>query len=310
MTARQFTTPTVPSTASDFATFGAVHLDVTDIERSLGFWRDLIGLTLLGHDGTGVRLGAGDRDLLVLHPGARGPVVRKASGLYHLAIHLPSLAEFARVLARIQASGYPQYPTDHLMHLADYVDDPDGNGLELAFETPQRLGSISVGPSGPVIIDAEGNRRSGRDPIDLSWLFTHLPPDGIGRELPNGTIMGHMHLRVTDNDAALAFYRDVIGFRINMDTRPLGIFDMSAGGTFPHRLAANTWESANGPQRPTGAAGMRHFTLHLRSADDFAAIISRVEATGRPVERRDDGAFVVDPAGNRLLLTRATTATV
>jgi hypothetical protein len=55
---------------------------------------------------------------------------------------------------------------------------------------------------------------------------------------------------------------------------------------------------------------MSHFTLLPRSADDFAAIITRAEASGSPVERRDDGALVVDPAGNCLLLMRATTTTV
>ncbi len=309
MTATQFTTSPTPSTASDFATFGAVHLDVTDLSRALGFWHDLIGLERLGQDGEAVRLGAGDGDLVVLHPGAHGPVVRQSSGLYHLAIHLPSLTEFARVVARIQASGYPQYPVDHLMHLADYVDDPDGNGLELVFETPQRLGSIGVGPDGPLLTDAEGQPRSGRDPIDLAWLFAHLPPDGTEWGLPDGTTLGHLHLRVADNDAALAFYRDAIGFRVNMDTRPWGIFDMSARGTFPHRLACNTWESAGRGQRPTGAAGLRHFTLQLRSAEDLAATIARAEVAGGPVERGDDGAVVVDPAGNRLLLTRTAMAT-
>jgi catechol 2,3-dioxygenase len=305
MTATLFTAPPVPSTASDFATFGAVHLDVTESGRALGFWRDLVGLDLLGRDGEALRLGTGGRALVVLHPGARGPVVRAASGLYHLALHLPSLAEFARVLARIEASGYPHYPTDHLMHLADYLDDPDGNGLELAFETPRRLGSSGVGPDGPILIDAAGERRSGRDPIDLAWLFAHLPDDGTGRGLPGGTTLGHLHLRVADADAALAFYRDAIGFRVNMDMRLWGGFDMSAGGTFPHRLAGNTWESAGRPQRPAGAAGLRHFTLQLRSAEDVAAILARLEAAGRPAERRGDDAVVVDPAGNRLLLTRA-----
>ena len=305
MTATLFTAPPVPSTASDFATFGAVHLDVTESGRALGFWRDLVGLDLLGRDGEALRLGTGGRALVVLHPGARGPVVRAASGLYHLALHLPSLAEFARVLARIEASGYPHYPTDHLMHLADYLDDPDGNGLELAFETPRRVGSLGVGPDGPRIIDAAGQRHSGRDPIDLAWLFAHLPADGTGRGLPGGTTVGHLHLRVADNDAALAFYRDAIGFRVNMDMRPWGGFDMSAGGTFPHRLAGNTWESAGRGQRPAGAAGLRHFTLQLRSEEDVAAILARLEAAGRPAERRGDDAVVVDPAGNRLLLTRA-----
>src|SRR5437660_9794054 len=89
-------TPTVASIATDFATFGPIHLDVSDGERALGFWRDLVGLTLLGQDGDAVRLGVPGRELIVLHPGARGPVVREASGLYHLSLHLPSLGEFAR----------------------------------------------------------------------------------------------------------------------------------------------------------------------------------------------------------------------
>src|SRR5690242_16212999 len=104
MAATQFVTPTVESTASDFATYGAVHLDVTDSECAISFWRDLVGLALLGRDGENLRLGVGGRELVVLHPGARGPVVREASGLYHLSFHLPSLAEFARVFARIEAS--------------------------------------------------------------------------------------------------------------------------------------------------------------------------------------------------------------
>src|SRR5438874_11478424 len=91
MAAAQFSPPTVESTASDFATFGPVHLDVTDGERALGFWRDLVGLDLLGRDGEVLRLGVGDRELVVLHPGASGPVVREASGLYHMSLHLPSL---------------------------------------------------------------------------------------------------------------------------------------------------------------------------------------------------------------------------
>jgi catechol 2,3-dioxygenase len=298
----QFSTPTVESTASDFATFGAVHLDVTDGERSLGFWRDLIGLELLGQDGEALRLGTGGRALVVLHPGATKPVVREAAGLYHLSFHLPTLAEFARVFARIQAAGYFQYPTDHLTHLADYVDDPDGNGLELAFETPQRVGSMRQGADGFELIDAEGNRRSGRDPIDLDWLVSHVPGGDTRPGLASGTIVGHMHLRVADADAALAFYRDAIGFTVNMDGRPGGMFDMSAGGSFPHRLACNTWESAGRPQRPADAAGMRHFTLVLRSEGDLAATVARVEAAGHQIERRDGDAVVADPSGTRLRL--------
>ncbi len=299
------TTPAVDSTAGDFATFGAGHLDVTDGPRALAFWRDLVGLELLAEGGDTIRLGAGRRELVVLHPGASALTPRASSGLYHLALHLPSLAEFARVVGRVHAARSPHYPTDHVMSLADYLDDPDGIGLELTFETPQRMRSMDLGPRGPEVIDADGRRRSGRDPIDLAWLLAHVPDGDTRPGLPAGTFVGHVHLKVADVDAPLAFYRDVIGFAPHLIMPELGSFDMSAGGAFPHRLAGNTWESAGLPQRPAGTAGLRHFTFALRSADDLAATAARVDAASGTSERRGDGVLVADPSGNRLLLTTA-----
>ena len=296
-------TPAVESTASDFATFGAVHLDVTDGERALGFWRDLVGLALLGRDGDVLRLGVGGRALVVLHPGAQGPVVREASGLYHLSFHLPSLAEFARAFARIEAAGSFQFPTDHQTHLANYVDDPDGIGLEFAFETPQSARAAWAEVPGFAPADGGARRWRGRDPHYLAWLASQVPGGDTRPGLPAGTVVGHVHLRVADADAALAFYRDAIGFTPSTYDRARGMFDLSADGTFPHRLAGNTWESAGRPQRPAEAAGMRHFTLQLRSEADLAATIARAEAAGGPVERRGDDAIVTDPSGTRLLLT-------
>ncbi len=302
----QSATPTVASIASDFATLGPIHLDVTDGERALGFWRDLVGLALLGHDGDALRLGVPGRELIVLHPGAREPVVREASGLYHLSLHLPSLAEFARAFARIEAAGYFQYPTDHDTHIANYVDDPDGIGLEFAFETPPDVRARWAGIPGFEETE-RGRRWGGRDPRYLAWLGSQVPDGDTGPGLPAGTVMGHVHLRVADTDAALAFYRDAIGFTPHTYREGRGMFDMSAGGTFPHRLAANTWESAGKPQRPAGAAGMRHFTLVLRSGDDLAAMAERAAASGRPVGRRGGDAIAMDPSGNRLRLTTVTT---
>jgi catechol 2,3-dioxygenase len=304
MTATEDTAPQVTSTASDFATFGAIHLDVTDGERALAFWRDLVGLTCLGWDDGALRLGVGGRDLIVLHPGASGPVVREASGLYHLSFHLPSLAEFARVYARIEAAGYFQFPTDHDRHLANYVDDPDGIGLELAYETSPELRASWEGLPG-FAPGERGHRWGGRDPHYLAWLGAQVPGGDTRPGLPDGTVVGHLHLRSADTGASLAFYRDLIGFTPNKDGAPGAMFDLSAGGTFSHRLACNSWESAGRPQRPADAAGMRLFTVQMRSADDLAATIARVAAAGVPVERRDDGAIVADPSGTRLLLTTA-----
>jgi len=148
----------VQSTAEDNLLYGAVHLNVTDLERSLVFWRDLIGMVELGDGESGaVRLGVkGEPDepgkeLVVLHPGATRPVQRGYSALYHLAIHMPSEAEFARILARLFAARYPNAPTDHVTHWATYLDDPDGINVEIAFETIDRVGEIDIVGGRPLI---------------------------------------------------------------------------------------------------------------------------------------------------------------
>lgn len=297
--------PTVTSIAGDFATFGPMHLDVTDGARALGFWRDLVGLELLNEDGGALHLGVAGRDVLVLHPGASGPVVREASGLYHVSFHLPTLGDFARAFARLDAAGYFQYPTDHVTHLANYVDDPDGIGLEFAFETPADVRARWIGLPGFEPGDNGELQWHARDPRYFAWLHAHVPNGDTSPGLPAGAIIGHVHLRAADGAASLAYYRDAIGFTTNHDGRAGGFFDMSAGGSFPHRLAANTWESAGKPQRPAQAAGMRAFTIQLRSADALAVAIARVEASGGQVERRPDGASVTDPSGTQVLLTSA-----
>lgn len=299
----QPTPPTVASIDSDFATFGAVHLDVTDVERALGFWRDLIGLQLLSGPAPVAVLGVPGRPLVALHPGATAPLPRDYSGLYHLAIHVPTLEDFARVYLRAKSVDYHQYPTDHLTHYANYLDDPDGNGLEMVFETVERVGSMGIGSDGPQLLDAEGNPHSGRGPIDLQWLATFLPDGNLEPGMPDGAVMGHLHLRVAAMEDNLAFYRDQIGFTTNMYAPQMGMYDMSAGGTFPHRLAGNVWESGGRPQRPAGAAGLRHFTVVLRSPEDLSAAVSRVAIAGGEIEQLGDAALVSDPSGNRFLLT-------
>ncbi len=297
------TSPTVASVDSDFAIFGAVHLDVTDLDRALGFWRDLIGLQALATRDEMTVLGVPGRPLVVLHPGATGPLPRNFCGLYHLAIHVPTLEDFARIQARAESVGYPQYPTDHLTHWANYLDDADGNGLEMVFETPERVGSLVDGPMGFGFVDTNGNPHSGREPIDLRWLRSNLPDGNLAPGMPDGAVMGHLHLRVADMTANHAFYRDQIGFTPNLFMDRIGMYDMSAGGSFPHRLAGNIWESGGRPQRPEGTAGLRYFTLVLRSPEELSATVSRVAIAGGEVEQVSDAAVVADPSGNRLVLT-------
>lgn len=291
------------STAEDAITYGAIHLDVTDADRSVAFWGGLIGLQTLARDRDEVRLGVEDRELLVLHPGASPGSQRGHSGLYHLAVHLPSEAEFARVLLRIAEMNYPQAPTDHIMHWATYLDDPDGIGLELSFETLDRFSHYTAAGGRPMIVDSQGQLRRPTDQLDLEEVISYLPDGNLSAPLPAQTRIGHIHLHVADIPASLDFYREAIGFAPNVEL-PFGMADMRAGGSFPHRIAMNIWQGQGAPQRPAGTAGLRHFELQLASKEALTSATSRLANT-TGVEPADLPGCVMthDPSGNALALS-------
>ncbi len=283
--------------AAEFVAFGAVHLDVTAAERSLAFWRDRVGLQLRAEANGALHLGTDEETLLVLHPGATAPARRGHAGLYHLAIHLPNEGEFARVLARLFARRTSMSPTDHVFSKAIYLDDPDGIGLEFTLETPERLRSVRMTPTGPEVIDASGRKRSGRDPLDVREVLSHLPDRDLDRPLPVGTKIGHIHLHVGDIAANHRFYGDTLGF-IEANDFGSGV-DFHANGRFKHRMAINVWQGVGVTQPPAGTAGLRHFTIRFDTSERLQDALDRVASA----EPHPDGHLVRDPAGNAMVLT-------
>ena len=160
--------------AGDRIGYGAVHLDVTDLERSLTFWRDAIGLQSVDVPGDGVGLGTAGHPHIVLHPGAVRGALRGHAGLYHVAIHLPDAVAFAEVLARLIIVRMPQSPTDHIFSKATYLHDPDGIMLEFTLETPERFGSLIVTPTDVVMIDADGRRSGPTEALDVEAALAPL----------------------------------------------------------------------------------------------------------------------------------------
>jgi catechol 2,3-dioxygenase len=285
-------------------TYGEVHLNVTDVRRAFGFWHDIVGLNVVDRCDEECRLGAAEQVLLVLHSGAERGVDRSHNGLYHLAIHLPDETEFARAIWRLIVSGYPHSLVDHTMSKSTYLSDPDGLGLELVLETPERLGSWSVEANEPRLIDSEGRSRRIAEPLDLNEVFVHLPNRDFDQPLlPAGAKIGHLHLHVHDLEATVRFYCDLIGFREHLHAPDLGFADLSAGGPFPHRLALNTWQGASDSQPPPGSAGLRRFTIVLPGEEAFSGALRRLHEAGHKTESAAGGELVRDPAGNTLKLT-------
>lgn len=286
--------------------WGPVHLRVTDSERARAFWTRVVGLTELGTNGKAIRLGAGDRELIVLHPDATSPVVPRRTGLYHVALHLPERRELARVVARLLALRYPNSPTDHTVSETTYFSDPDGNGIELTFETPRR-GEFVIVNGRYMARLADGTLRAGNEAVDLDSLLGELSTeDDLTAPMPTGTRIGHVHLHVAHLDAADHFYTDLIGFAPFMRMPSIQMADYSlVTSMVPHALALNTWQGRGAAAPPEDASGLGHATLEVPQVADINAIAGRLEAATWAFVAIERGIRVLDPSGNALHIVTA-----
>jgi catechol 2,3-dioxygenase len=212
------------------------------------------------------------------------------SGLYHFALLVPDRADLARWLAhaardRVQLVGM----SDHFVSEALYLRDPDHHGIEIYADRPRELWEGQVW------------QRMTSLPLDTEDLVSVLDDttasfDGLAR----GTVMGHVHLRVSEITSTVAFYGDALGFSLMAQLGAHAAF-LSAGG-YHHHLGANTWESAGVGQSPAGHASLRHATVVLPSAETRDALVERADGA---VDEVDGSPVVRDPSGNRLALSIA-----
>ena len=153
-----------------------------------------------------------------------------------------------------------------------------------------------------VAYDKDGKPRSGRDPIDLEELFSHLTTDdradGLDKPMPAGTKMGHVHLHVADVDDALRFYHDLVGFDVMGHVPGTGF--VSAGG-YHHHLGLNEWAGRGARPAPPGSAGLRRFTVELPTQRDLDDVTSRLEHGNVRVAEDGDGYAALDSSANRVV---------
>ena len=282
---------------------GAVHLGVTNRERSIRFYREVVGLELIAETADVASLGVEGNELVALHAGAARAVAEGTTGLYHLAIVVPTRKELARVIARLMSIRHNHSPTDHVLTKSDYLWDPDGNGIEIYAETPED-GTWVIEDDGFYAIDNGGVRRSGRDPIDLEDLLGDLEPeDQLDLPLPAGTKMGHVHLHVRDVQEAIQFWSGLIGFDVTGVSRRFGVGFVSAGG-YHHHIGLNTWAGQGAPPPASDASGLRYFTIEVPSTSDLDDVAHRLDAGGAETSERSFGQiFTTDPSGNRVRIT-------
>jgi catechol 2,3-dioxygenase len=279
---------------------GVVRLRVSDLDRARSFYEQTLGMRACGQEGSTVLLADPDGASLVeLHgePSAR-PLDRHATGLFHLAILVPSRLELARSLWRLAAHRWPlDGASDHLVSEALYLSDPDGNGIEIYCDRPR-----AEWPR------ANGQLRMATLPLDVDHLlgelngFTVGPTDApaVPDTLASGTRIGHVHLQVSGLREAEDFYSGVLGFEVTVRGYPGALF-VSAGG-YHHHIGLNTWRSEGAKPPAARSIGLVDFEVALPDERALEELVGRVRAAGLRSEAVAGGARVRDPSGNWVVL--------
>ncbi len=275
-------------------TVGAVHLTVADLARSLEYYQHVLGLATIAREGARAWLGVGGRQLVVLDEEHGARPARASTGLYHFALLVPERRDLARWLAHAVREDVPLVGlADHFVSEALYLSDPDDHGIEIYWDRPREQWEGLVAARMTTL------------PLDVESLLSELddPRSEPFEGLAEGTVMGHVHLKVAAIADTVAFYRDVLGFALMAQLGPYAAF-LSAGG-YHHHLGANIWESAGAAQPPRGAAALRYATIVLSDPRGREQVIERVQRSGQPLAQTQEGPMVHDPSGNALVLALA-----
>lgn len=271
----------------DTTWLGRVNLQIANLERSLRFYEDVLGLRVLDRAERRAVLGAQEDPTplveLVEQPGTQ-PVPRRGRlGLYHVALRLPDRAALGRFVRHLADTDLEAGMSDHRVSEAIYLNDPDGLGIEVYADRPRSSWTY----------DADGQLEMATEPLDVRSLV-----DAAGGSswtgAPASTVVGHVHLHVGDLDRAAAFYHEALGLDKTVWSYPGALF-LSAGG-YHHHLGMNVW-AGDAPPAPERDAQLLEWTLLVPSPDDVEATARSLDTAGYSATRDDDACLVSDPWG-------------
>lgn len=292
------TTPAPTSTTElhPASTPGPVALTVRDLETMTAFYRRLLGLDELARDGNAVVLGTPEGTALLgllENPDAPEPAP-DATGLYHLAVVLPTRQDLARWFTHAFPLGLRIGQSDHYTHEAFYLHDPEGNGIEVYQDWPQEQWPFDRAARRMTPGAAQ------REDIRLRELLNTPDTDQVWNGAPAGTRMGHVHLKMADADATRDFMAGGLGLNLTAQSPDL-VF--AAAGDYHYHVGNNAWRSRGGPVPTPGSRGLHHWTLEVPDAAELTRTVERLETAGYAVQDAPGGIQSLDPSGNRVIIT-------
>lgn len=262
---------------------GKVVLKVADLENMSAFYQENLGMTVLETDTNIVRLGVkSTKDVLVelveIEPTAKKELT---AGLFHLAVLLPSRQDLGEYLYYLLTKKFPlQGASDHGYSEALYFTDPEGNGIEIFADKPKSEWDIRE----------DGRIEGITIQMDAEGVIGTVKKQFTG--LPEGSIIGHVHLTVNELAKTDEFYADILGLGLKSDY--MGQAKFFASGNYHHHIGSNIWAGKNLPKPVKDELGMAYYTFVLPNEEEYQELVKRLDANDYPYTVNNDNTIVLE----------------
>ena len=270
---------------------GHVKIKVESLERSLKFYQEVLGFDILEQTQSTAKLTTDGKTsiLSLVQPENVIPKQGRTTGLYHFAILLPERSDLANIVVHFVEKGIRFAASDHLVSEALYLDDPDGNGIEIYSDR------------GPSVWKWESNEVAMTTiRFDIQNLLTSIKPGEKWEGMPQGTVMGHIHLHVAELEKTEEFY--IKGLGLGVVNRFAGQALFMSDERYHHHVAINVWNGVGAPKPANNSVGLESFTLIFADEQKRQETINNLQEIAAPVIEEKNQWITQDPSGNTIVL--------
>lgn len=268
---------------------GKASLNVKNLDLLVDFYTNKIGMNLIKKENNIAKLGVGEKVLLELVQ-VNEETNEKCTGLYHIAYLLPKRSDLGNALFSLLVRNAPLYGgSDHGYSEALYLNDPEGNGIEIYADRPKEKWDIRE----------DGTISGYTIAMDSEDVLAEKTSD-IPVNLPEGTIIGHIHLSIKDLEKTKDFYTNILGFDNKFEFPRQAIF--MASGLYHHHIAINIWDSANMKLREDSDLGLNYFEIIVEDKKEIDRIKSHLKDNNISIKEINYGFMVKDNQNINILI--------
>ncbi|WP_170006033.1 VOC family protein [Bacillus fonticola] len=266
---------------------GHVKVKVENLQRSIRFYQDVLGFDILDQTTSTVKLTSDGRTsfLSLDQPENILPKQERTTGLYHFAILLPNQSDLANIVVHLVEKGIRFGSSDHLVSEALYLHDPDGNEIEIYRDRAPSEWNWNGDEVAMTV-----------DPLDFDNLLKHATPGETWQRMPAKTVMGHIHLHVSELNKTEEFYVKGLGMDVVNRFGEQALF--LSYGKYHHHVGVNTWNGVGAPTPAKNSVGLESFTLIFDNEGDRKQAVTNLKQIGAEIFEENNTIITFDPSGN------------